>query len=139
MHAPRLEACLFRQTAEDQEGSRACEPPALCVQEELGPVASIEKRPAAGEVATKCVDGLAPEGHDPLLVALARGADEAPFEVDAATLEPDCLADAEARAVEQLDQRVVAHRPRRRSLGGFDQPLGLARGERAREAPRPAG
>lgn len=125
MHATRLEASLLRQPAKDQKGPRASESPALCVQEELGAVATIEKRPAAREVTTKCVDRLAPEGHDPLLVALARGADKASFEVDAATLEPDCLAHTQARAVQELDEGSVAQGSRSGSLRRFHEPLSL--------------
>ena len=39
----------------------------------------------------------------------------------------DGLADAQARAVEQLDERRVSERPRRRARRGFHQPLRLRR------------
>ena len=137
MHPPWLEARPLRQTAEDQKSARPCEPSALRVQEELGAVAPIEKRPAAREVATKRVNCLAAEGHDPLLVALARGADEAPFEVDAATLEPDRLAHPQARAVQQLDKGSVAQGARSGSLRRFHESLRLTGRERTRQSPRP--
>ena len=107
MHPRRFETSLLRQPAENQECACARERPALRIQKELGPVAPIEKRPAAREVATKCIDCLAPDGHDPFLVALARSVDEAPFEIDPAPLEPDRLAHTQARAVQELDQSSV--------------------------------
>ena len=48
-------------------------------------------------------------------------------EVDRAPVQSRRLADAETGAVEELDERPVAQRARRRPRGGVDQPLGLGR------------
>ena len=100
---------------------------ALCVQEELGAVTSVEKRTATAQIAAKRVGCAAPQRDDPLLAALADRAHEPLVEVDAAALQSDGLADAEARAVEQLDEGAVAKVARLRARGCLDQPLGLAR------------
>ena len=60
---PRLRGEL----AQDQERARAGERPALRVEEELRPVAAVEVRAAAREVAPHGVRGSAADGHDPLL------------------------------------------------------------------------
>ena len=106
---------------------------ALRVQEELGPVALVEVGAAAGVVAAERVDGLAADRDDALLRALADRADEPPLEVDRRAVETDGLAHAEAGAVEQLDERAVAQRARRRAGRGLDQPLDLAGRERLRQ------
>src|SRR2546421_3347505 len=49
----RLEAGPGREPAQDQERARARERAALGVQEELGPVAPVEERAAAGKIAAK--------------------------------------------------------------------------------------
>ena len=135
--ARRVEAGLGGEAPQDQERSGAGERAALRVQEELGPVARVEVRAAAGEVAPQRLDGRASERDDALLVALAGDADEAVVEVDARLVEADRLGDAEAGAVEQLDQRPVAQRARRRAGRGLDQPLDLAGRQRARQGARP--
>src|SRR5215203_4396613 len=134
----RVEARLPGQLAEDQEGARARQRAAARVQEQLRPVPCVEERPTAREVAAQSVGAGPAERDDALLAALADAADEPPLEVDAALLEPDRLADAEAGAVEQLDERGVAERARRRAGGGVDQALRLGGGERPRQRPRPA-
>ena len=101
-------------------------------------MALVEEGPAAAQVAAERVGGAAAERHDPLLAALADRADEPLLEVDAVSLEADRLADAQARAVEELDERAVAQGARRRSVGRLDEPLRLAGRERARQAARPA-
>src|SRR5207248_4067513 len=88
---------------------------------------------AAGEIAAQCVDRLAADRHDALLRALPDAAHEPAVEVDRAALEPHGLAHAQPGAVEQLDERAVAQRPRRRALRGLDEPLGLAGRQRARQ------
>ena len=135
--AARLEPGDRGQPAQDQEGARAGQRPALRVQEELGAVAAVEVGAAAREVAAQRLDRWPPDRDDALLAALADDAHEPVVEVDAALLEPDRLGDAQPRAVEQLDERAVAQRSRRRAVRGPDQPLGLAGRERPRQRPRP--
>ena len=89
MDALRLEAGLLGEPAQDQERAGAGERPALRVEEELGPVAAVEVRPAAGEVAAQRLGRLPADRDDALLAALADRAHEAVVEVDAALLEPD--------------------------------------------------
>src|SRR3954454_13422348 len=103
MDALRLEACFLCELSENEERAGAGQRPALGVQEELGPVARVEIRAAAGEVAVQRVDGGAADRDDPLLRALAERADEPLLRVDARSVEPDRLADTEAGAVQQLD------------------------------------
>ena len=85
------------------------------------------------EVAAERLGGLAADRDDPLLVSLADAADEAVVERDRRLLERDGLGDAEAGAVEELDERAVAEVARLRAGGGLDQALGLARRERPRQ------
>jgi len=121
------------EAAEDEERAGARQRAALRVEEELRTVARVEVRAAAREVAAQRVHGLAADGDDALLRALADAADDPLLEVDGGAVEPDGLADAEARAVEELDERAVAERARGRSRRGLDQTLGLAGRERARQ------
>ena len=97
MDARGVEARLGGEAPQDQERAGARQRAALRVQEELGPVARVEVRAAAGEVAPERLDGRASERDDALLVALAGDADEAVVEVDPRLVEPDRLGDAEAR------------------------------------------
>src|SRR5688572_9951843 len=129
----RVEARLRREPPDDQEGAGACERAALGVEEDLRAVAPVEVGAPAGEVAPQRLDRLVPERDDALLVALAEAAHGAVLEVDAAALEPDRLAHADATAVQELDERAVAQAPRRRAVGGVDQALDLAERERAGE------
>jgi hypothetical protein len=94
VNAFRLEPGAARKPAQDQECARAREPAALSVEEELGPVAAIEVRPAVREVAPQRLDRVAPDRNDALLAALARAADEPLLEVDAGAIEPHRLAHA---------------------------------------------
>ena len=107
------------------------------VQEHLGAVPPVEVRAAAREIATERLGGVAPDRNDAFLAALADHSNEAVLEVDAGALEADRLGDAEAGSVQQLDERLVAERPRLRPGGGVDQPLGLAGRERLRKRPHP--
>ena len=100
---------------------------------------TVEEGAAARQVAAQRLDSLAAERDDPLLVALAGHPDEPVVEIDAALLEPDRLRHAKAGAVEELDQRPVAQRPRRDAARRVDQPFGLARRQRPRQLARPAG
>jgi hypothetical protein len=105
----------------------------LGVEKELRTAAAVEVRPSAREVAAESVGGGASDRDDPLLVPLADAADDALVEVDPGPIEPDCLADAQTGAVQELDQSGVPERSRGRPGGGLDQPLRLARRERAGE------
>ena len=129
-----LEAGLLGEPAQDQERARAGERAALRVQEELGTVAAVEVGPAAGEVAAQRLGGLPPDRDDPLLARPCRCSGRAGRRGRRrALLQPDRLADAQAGAVEELDERAVAEVARLRPRGGLDQPLGLAGRERARQ------
>ena len=99
----------------------------------------VEVRPAASQVARERLRRLATDRDDALLPSLAEAADEAAVDVDGDAIQPDRLADAQPRAVEKLDERVIAHGPRRRAKRGLDQALGLARGERPRQRTGPPG
>ena len=127
VNAVRVEPGFLGQLAQDQERARAGERAAAGVQEELGPVAAVEVRPAAREVAPQGLGGVPADGHDALLAALADHAHEPVVQVDARLVEADRLGDAQAGAVEQLDERLVAERARLRPGRGVDQPLRLAR------------
>src|SRR5262249_29550899 len=110
----------------DQERAGAGQRPALGVQEQLRPQTAVEVRAAAREIPPECLCRRSADRHDPLLVSLADAADEPVVEIDAGALEADRFADAEAGAVEELDERGVAQRARSRAVGRFDQPLSLA-------------
>src|SRR5437763_10087733 len=128
----RPEARPTRQAPQDEECAGTREPSAFRIQKELRPVTLVQVRPAVCEVAAERVGGLAPDRNDPLLRSLADAADEPPLEVDGRPLEADGLARAQARAVEQLDERAIAQRARCRPGRGFDQPFRLT----GRESPR---
>ena len=66
--------------------------------------------PAEREIAADGFGRRTPERDEALLAALAEDADDPLVEVDAALLEPDGLGDAQARAVQELDERPVAQR-----------------------------
>jgi hypothetical protein len=126
MHAVRVQARFLSQFPEDQEGAGAGQRPASGVQKELRAVPRIEVRAAAGEVTQKCLGGVSADRHDALLAAFPDHPNEPVVEVDAGFVEPDRLGDAEPRAVEQLDERLVAQRAWLRSGCGLDEPFGLA-------------
>src|SRR6266516_3859609 len=126
MDALGLETGFPGEPAEDQEGARPGECPALRVEEDLRPVPSVEMRPAACEVASEGLDRFSADRNDPFLRALADAADESLFEIDGRALEADGFADAQACSVEELDERTVAQRTRRRARRSIDQPFHLA-------------
>src|SRR6476469_3630409 len=134
----RLETGLPGKAPENQERAHPRQRAALGIEEELRPVAAVEVRAAARQIAAQRLDGGASDRDDPLLVALAEHADDARIEVDPCALEPDRLADAQAGAVEQLDEGGVPERAGGRAGGRLDQALGLARREPARELSLPA-
>ncbi len=63
--------------------------------------------PAVAEVETEAVRGLLAERHDALLAALAADVHRLAVEVDVPEVEPHRLVAAEARRVDELDQRPV--------------------------------
>ena len=135
MHALGLETGFPGELPEDQEGACPCERAALHVEEDLWPMSPVEVRPAACEVASQGLDCFSADRNDPFLRALADAADESLFEIDGRALEADGFADAQACSVEELDERTVAQRTRRRARRSIDQPFDLARGERLRQRP----
>jgi hypothetical protein len=139
VYAARLEPRLLGQTAQDQEDAGARERAALGVQEKLGTVAAIEEGTAAREVALQRGGSVPAERHYALLAALADHPDEPFLEIDAALLEADRLGDAQAGAVEKLDQGAVAQCPGRRAVGRRDQAFRFARRQRRRQPARAAG
>src|ERR671932_182686 len=88
---------------------------------ELGRVPPVEERPPAGEVAAQRLGGLPADRDDPLLVALAEAAHEPVLQVDAAALQRDRLRDAQAGAVQELDERAVAKVARLRAGCRLDE------------------
>ena len=90
-------------------------------------MAAVEVGPSAREVAAESLCRLPADRHDPLLVPLADAADEAVVERDAAFVQRHRFGDAQAGAVEQLDERAVAEIAWLRPHRSFDQPLGLPR------------
>src|SRR5204862_3372077 len=97
--ALRLEPRDLREPAQDEEDAGSCERAALRVQEELRPVAPVEVRPPARQVAPQRLGRLTPDRDDALLAALADDADEPRVEVRRVPVEADRLGDAQARAV----------------------------------------
>ena len=134
MHAGGIEARPRSQAAQDEEGAGPRQRTALRVEEELWTTPAIEERPAAGEVSAHRLDALAAERDDPLLVSFAEAPHDPVLQVDAPAVEPHRLADAQAGPVEELDERTVTERARRRPVRGLNQPLDFSRGQRAREA-----
>ena len=80
----------------------------MSIEEELRTVAAVEVGPAAGEVPADGLGSLPADRDDPLLVALAHAAHEAIVERDPSLFEGDGFRNAEAGAVQQLDERAVA-------------------------------
>ena len=135
VHAPGIEPGFRRQLAQDEEGARAGEGATLGVQEELGPVTAVEVWASARQVPAKRLGRMTADRDDAFLVALADHADEPVVEVDARLVEPDGLRDAQACAVEQLDERLIAKRAGLSARGRVDQTLRLAWRERLRQVP----
>ena len=131
MDAARLEARTVCELAQDQERPRSRQSAAPRVQEELGPVATIEVRATEGEVSPDGLGGWTPERHEPLLPALAQHADDALLERHAVLLESDRLRDTQAGAVEKLDECAVAQRAWRGTVRCVDETLGLRRRQSA--------
>jgi len=122
----RFETGFRGAFAEDQKRARTSERPSLRVQKQLRAMTPVEVRPPAGEVTAECLHRLAADRDDALLIALADAAHESVVERDAAFVERARLRDAQARAVQELDQRPVAEVARLRPGGRFDESLGFA-------------
>src|SRR6185437_6918740 len=105
------------------------------VQEQLLPVAPVEVRTTAREVAAEGVRCLAPDRYDPFLASLAEGANESVFEIHGLTVERDRLAHPQPGAVEELAEGTVAKVPRRRPGGRVEEALDLRWRERPRQRP----
>ena len=95
-----------------------------------------ELRAAAAEVGAdaRAVAARA-DRHEPLLGALAAGAQDAGLEVDVADLEVDRLGGAQAAGVHQLEQRAVAQRGRLGAPGWASSRATSSRREHLREPP----
>ena len=132
MDAAGLEPGLLGQPPENEERAGTSQWPALSVQEQLRPVATIEVRTPSCEIAAQRLHRTPADRHDPFLAAFANGADEAFLEVDTAALEADGLAHSQACAVEQLHEGLVTQSTRRRTGSRVDEPLGLAGRKRPR-------
>jgi hypothetical protein len=127
MDALRLEPGLLGEPAQDEECPRAGQRAATGVHEEIGPVAAVEVRTPEREVPAHGLGRGPAEGDETLLPALPDDPDDPGLEVDAALLEADRLGDTQTRPVQELDEGAVAEGSRRRSRGGVDQALDLAR------------
>ena len=121
--AQRVRAHLAREprrggvALDDLVEALAREPAAAVVDEQPGLVAvPDEPRPAADEVDAERAGGLAADGHDPLLVPLAAGAQLAAVEVEVRELDVDRLRRPQPAGVHHLEQGAVAQR---RRLGPF--------------------
>lgn len=137
--ATGLEPGPIGELPQDEEDPSARKRPAADIQEELGPVTTIQVRPAEREVSTHRFCSRAPERYEALLVALAEHADDALLERDATLLESDRLGHTQPGSVEKLDQRPIAQRSRAGAGGRVDEALGLGRRERAGESTRAPG
>ncbi len=104
----RLEAGAVGQLAEDEKRPRPRERTSTRVQEQLGPVATIEMRASEGEVASDGLGGRAPEWDEALLASLAEHPDDALLDCDAAFLETGGLGDTQPGSVQELDEGTVA-------------------------------
>ncbi len=134
----RLEPCLVRELSQDEECAGSRQWAATCVQEQLGPVASVEMRTTEREVAPHRLGGWAPERDEPFLATLSDHSDDSLLERDAALVQADRLRDAQAGPVQELDERSVPKGTWRGARGRVDQALGLCRRQRARKLERTA-
>ena len=89
----RFQTGAFGEAAQDHERSRAGQPSALGVQEELLPVAAVEVRATASEIPAYRLCGGTAERNDALFAPFAETTDEALIQVDAGLLETDRFAD----------------------------------------------
>ena len=112
------------------------EPPTRAVEEERRLSATGQLRAAALEVAGERLARALAEERDALAVALAGDGELAVREVKVPRIDPRQLADAQARGVEQLQQRAVAQPAGRGGVGRCHQLAGLLLGQEARQQPR---
>jgi hypothetical protein len=132
MDAAGLEAGTVCKLAQDEEGAGAGERASARVQEEFRAIAAVEVRATEREIATHGFRSGPPERDEALLPALSEHADDAFLDGDAALLQAGRFRHAKAGAVEQLHERAVSERARRRPGGRVDQPFGLRGRERTR-------
>ena len=93
------------------------------------PTGSREPGPHSDQVCLDRSGGIRAEWDASLLAALARQQHRASVQVEIVDVEADRLRDPRTGAVEQLDQRAVAHRQRRLvDSRRIDQPLDLVDG-----------
>src|SRR5438105_4925051 len=106
----------FAGSADDLPTRLTRDPPPTCVEHHgirvAGPARAraAQREPSVAEVRNQGALRLAPEGNDTLLVALAHDAHHSVFEVELGEIETDRLADADARAVQQFQERAIALR-----------------------------
>ena len=127
---------------EHAPGALPREAPATVVEEQRRPTSAARGEPgtSADEVGLDRLEGHPSDRHEPLLAALAAQQRGGRLAVEVVHVEPDRLGDPGAGAVEHLEQRPVAQRPRgalgarrvedRLDLGDRDrlgQPLGQRR------------
>ena len=132
MDATGLEAGAIGELAEDEEGAGSGQRPATRVEEEIGSVATIEVRAAEREVAADGFGCGTAERYEAFLRALPDDAYDALLQRDAVLLQADGFGDAQAGAVEELDERAVAKPPRGRTDRCIDEAFGLGGRESAR-------
>ncbi len=124
---PTRRACL----ADDPVDTARGEPPAAGIGEERTAVAAPHR-----QIAIDGREGHVADRHNSFLVALAEDAHGAVTPVEVGAIEPTAFRDADARGIEQLEQRVVAASGDRRIGGTVEQVLRLVLGQKRRQAPR---
>ena len=108
VNAPWLQSRAIGELAEDQERPCPRERTSSRVEEQLGSVAAVEVGAPEREVAANGLCGGPAERDEPLLSSLSEHAYDPVLECDAVLLEAHRLRHAEARAVQELDERAVA-------------------------------
>src|SRR5689334_13279439 len=105
---PPLEAGGARVALDDLVEALAGKPAAAAVDDEARLVAQTDERgPTAVEVRARGEHRLAADRHDPLLAALAAGAQDAGLEVEIRDVERDCLRRAQPARIHELEKRAV--------------------------------
>src|SRR5215470_10854327 len=134
-----LEPCFVGEAAEDQERTGTGERAAVRVQEQLLPVAPVEMRATAREVAAEGVRCLAPDRNDPFLAPLAEAANEPVLEIHGLPIERDSLAHAQPCSVQELAECAVPKVPRGGAGGRVEEALDLCGRQRAGQRPAALG